>query len=49
MGDKQVSSEKTLRQLLALLEKQSKKDKNSIMKLWKQLKPDVKKMPHQYC
>lgn len=31
MSDKQISNEKSLKQLLALLEKQSKKDKNTIM------------------
>ena len=48
MNDKLVVSEQALRQLLALLEKQTKKDTNTIMSLWQQLTSEKQKMP-QFC
>ena len=49
MNDKLVVSEQTVRQLLALLEKQTKKDSKTIMTLWKQLMPEKQKMPRFCC
>jgi hypothetical protein len=45
MIDKEVVSEKMLRCLLALLEKQSKKDADTILKLWQQLMPETNIAP----
>jgi phage tail tape-measure protein len=49
MNDKLVVSEQALRQLLALLEKQSKKDNKTIMNLWQQLTSEKQKMPRFCC
>ena len=48
MSDKQVVSEKLLRRLLTLLEDQSKKDTDTIVKLWQQLVPEKKQASRFY-
>jgi hypothetical protein len=45
MNDKLVVSEQVVRQLLTLLEKQTKKDTNTIMNLWQQLMSEKQKCP----
>ena len=45
MNDKLVVSEKALRQFLAMLDAQTKKDKDSIVQLWQQVVRDKKQMP----